>query len=157
MKIRIRTLFGLGVAGMLLGAGGMAAPAGGTSPSAVTNRVRAPKSQPAPKKRKVRGYPFRGKLGAVDKVKHTITVTTKNTRRVFPVNAKTKFIKNGKPAKLTDGVIGEEVAGYVRKLENGKLLAVTVRFGPKPKKDAAPHRARKRTKASGANPAPPKP
>lgn len=133
MKKPIHTLLVVGLSAAFLGvltpvtiaAEKAAAPAKSTS----TSKAKAP----AKKKRKVKGYPFRGKLGAVDKVKHTITVTTKNTKRVFPVNDKTKFIKNGKPAKITDGVIGEEVAGYVLKLPDGKLMAKTVRFGPKPK------------------------
>ncbi|MCP5516789.1 MAG: hypothetical protein H7A45_05950 [Verrucomicrobiales bacterium] len=85
-----------------------------------------------PAKRASAGYPFRGKLGAVDKEKLTLTVTTKSSKRTFQLSKDTKFTKNGKPAKLSDGVIGEEVAGYVKKLEEGKQVVTSVRFGPKP-------------------------
>lgn len=89
-------------------------------------------------KRVAAGYPFRGILGAVDKDKLTITVTTKNSKRVLQLSKQAKFTKNGKPAKLTEGVIGEEVAGYVKKLEEGKEEVTSVRFGPKPAEDAKP-------------------
>ena len=150
MKTHVQTLFSLGLAGMLCGALSLAAPPAGKPTPAATNQMHAPAKQPpAKKKRPGAGYPFRGRLTAVNPAKKTITVTTKNTRKVFPVSAKTKFSKNGKPAQLSDGVVGEEVAGYVRKLEGGELLAVTVRFGPKPKTDPT---ARKRLRPGAGYP-----
>jgi hypothetical protein len=63
--------------------------------------------------------PFHGKVTAVD----------------------TKISKDGKPAKLSAGVVGERVRDAYRKSEGGKLNAVTVHFGAKdegkPKKESA--------------------
>lgn len=78
-------------------------------------------------KRPVAG-PFRGKLAAVDKVAKTITIG----KRTFYVTPETKLKKNGQPAALEDGVIGELCSGYQKPSEDGKLIATTVNFGPKP-------------------------
>jgi len=72
--------------------------------------------------------PFHGTLGAVDKVAKTITVG----KRTFQITSGTKINKGGKPATLEDGVVGEEVAGYFKTAEDGKLNATSVRFGAKP-------------------------
>jgi hypothetical protein len=71
--------------------------------------------------------PFHGKLAALDKTAKTITVG----KRTFQITGDTKITKAGKPALLESGVVGEEVSGYVKPLDNGKLLATTVHFGPK--------------------------
>ena len=71
--------------------------------------------------------PFRGKLGAVDPTAMTLTVGN----RTFAVTAGTKILKNGEPATLSDGVVGEPVRGAYKKTEAGKLEAVTVHFGAK--------------------------
>jgi hypothetical protein len=83
---------------------------------------------PAPK-----ATPFSGKLGSVDKVNMTITLDEKTkTNRVLQISSTTKITKGGKPATLSDGVVGEAVAGSYVKSADGKLTARTVRFGPKP-------------------------
>jgi hypothetical protein len=71
--------------------------------------------------------PFRGKLSAVDKTAKTITVG----ERTFQITSDTKIFKAGKPATLEDGVVGEDMSGSYRKADDGKLTAVTVRFGPR--------------------------
>jgi hypothetical protein len=109
------------------------------------------KAEAAKPARKSAGYPFRGKVGAVDATKWTLTVTTKNTKKVLPVSKKAKIVKNGKPAKLTDGKVGEEVAGYVKRLEGDKIEVTSIRFGPKPKAQAKEPKAT--TTATKAKPA----
>lgn len=71
--------------------------------------------------------PFHGKLVAVDKTAKTISVG----KRTFQITSDSKITKGGKPAQLADGVVGEEVSGYVKPTETGKLVATTVHFGPK--------------------------
>lgn len=87
------------------------------------------------KTKKKRAYPFRGKVGAVDKKAKSITLHGKEKSRTFYITEKTKIQKHGKPAKLDDAVVGEEVAGSVLPDENGKLMLNSVRFGPKPKEE----------------------
>ena len=72
--------------------------------------------------------PFHGKLAALDKSAKTITVG----KRTFLVTAESKIHKAGKPAHLEDGVVGEPVSGYVKPTADGKLVATTINFGPKP-------------------------
>jgi hypothetical protein len=73
-------------------------------------------------------HPFHGKLAAVDKTKKTIKVG----ESVYQLTPQTKINKAGKPVKLEDGVVGEPVSGYLKPNEDGKLVATTVNFGPKP-------------------------
>lgn len=73
--------------------------------------------------------PFHGKLASVDQTAKTISVG----KRTFLITSETKIKKEGKPATLQDGVVGEEVSGYVKPNDAGKLVATTVNFGPKPK------------------------
>jgi hypothetical protein len=74
-----------------------------------------------------KGGPFHGKLAAVDKVAKTIVVG----KRTFQVTSETKIKKEGKPATLEDGEVGETVSGYVKPGADGKLTATTINFGPK--------------------------
>lgn len=78
--------------------------------------------------------PFHGKLAAVDKVAKTITVG----KRTFQITSETKIKKAGKPATLEDGVIGETVSGYLKPGADGKLMATTLNFGPKPAPNEKP-------------------
>lgn len=72
-----------------------------------------------------RPIPFHGKLAS--KTDASITVGS----RTFQVTSETRVVKNGKPATLADGEVGQEVAGsYVE--QDGKLTAKLVRFGGKP-------------------------
>ena len=77
--------------------------------------------------------PFHGKLAAVDKIARTITVG----KRTFQITSETRINKAGKPATLDAGVIGEEVSGYVKPIDDGKLMATKVNFGPKTETKAA--------------------
>lgn len=90
--------------------------------------------------------PFHGKLAAVDKAAMTITLEGKESRRVFQITADTRLTKLGKPATLEDAVTGEDVGGLYRKTEDGRLEAVSVRFGPKPEGEK-PGRKEKSEKA----------
>jgi hypothetical protein len=87
---------------------------------------KAPANKPAPEKKAV-AHPFHGTLTAVDKNAKTITVG----KVTYRITSETKLKKNDKPATLDDGVIGDEVAGYVKPDADGKLFASSVRFGAK--------------------------
>jgi len=95
---------------------------------AQTNKVKAAK--PTTEKneaKKPSAGPFHGKLAALDKAAKTISVG----KRTFHITSETRINKSGKPATLDDGVIGEDVSGYVKPTEDGKLVATKVNFGPK--------------------------
>jgi hypothetical protein len=83
------------------------------------------KKEPAAKKKAA--HPFHGKLAEVDKVAKTIKVG----ESVYQITSETKITKEGKPATLEDGVVGEPVSGYVKPTEDGKMAATTMRFGAK--------------------------
>lgn len=68
--------------------------------------------------------PFHGTLTA----KTDASITVKE--RTFEVTSQTKIMKDGKPATLADGEIGQPVAGQFQK-RDGKLLAKMIRFGGK--------------------------
>ena len=76
--------------------------------------------------------PFHGKLKAVDTVADTISVGT----RTFQITSETIIMKNGKPATLADGVVGDETGGAYKKTDDGKLVVTKLRFGPKPAPEA---------------------
>jgi hypothetical protein len=88
----------------------------------------------APKKERSN---WSGKLTAVDKTAKTITVTKKDEDKVLQITSETKFRKDGKPATLEDGVIGEECGTTYLKADGTNTVdkAVSVRFGPKPESD----------------------
>jgi hypothetical protein len=71
--------------------------------------------------------PFRGTLTAVDTNVMTLTVET----RTFEITSGTLITKDGKPAVLAEGVVGEMVRGAYKKTAEGRLDAVTVHFGGK--------------------------
>jgi hypothetical protein len=71
--------------------------------------------------------PFRGTLTAVDTNVMTLTVET----RTFEIMSGTMITKDGKPAVLAEGVVGELVRGAYKKNAEGRLDAVTVHFGGK--------------------------
>jgi hypothetical protein len=97
-----------------------------TNKSAAVKKSSQDQTDPSVKKKA--GHPFRGKLAAVDKTTKTIKVG----ESIYQVTSQTKITKAGKPATLDDGVVGEEVAGYARPTDDGKMVASSVRFGPKP-------------------------
>jgi hypothetical protein len=72
--------------------------------------------------------PFHGALKAIDNTAKTISVGT----LTIQITSETHISKLGKPATLAEGVEGEIVAGAYKKEADGKLNAVSLRFGPKP-------------------------
>jgi hypothetical protein len=100
-----------------------------TNKPASSKKPAAETQEPATGEKKPVAGPFHGKLAAVDQTAKTITVG----KRTFLITSETKIKKDGKPATLQDGVVNEEVSGYVKPNDAGKLVATTVNFGPKPK------------------------
>jgi hypothetical protein len=49
--------------------------------------------------------------------------------RTFQISSTTKITKNGQPAVLGDGMIGQPVSGYYRTNDDGTLEAATIHFG----------------------------
>jgi len=76
-----------------------------------------------PEKHKV--IPFRGKVTAVDTKAMTLTVG----KRTFQVTSDSKIVKDGQPATLSEGVVGDMVRGTYKKADDGKLVALSVNFG----------------------------
>ena len=76
--------------------------------------------------------PFRGTVSEIDTNAMTLTVAS----RTFAITSETRIYKDGKPAELSEGAIGESVTGSYKTGDDGKLDAVTVRFSTKatPKK-----------------------
>lgn len=81
----------------------------------------------APKPKKHNAIPFHGKLAAVD----TKDMTLKVGKRTFQVTPDTRIFKDGHPAALSDGVVGEPVRGTYKKAEDGKLNVLSLHFGAK--------------------------
>jgi hypothetical protein len=103
------------------------------SPAQTSNSVsadtRSLQTAPGEKPQKpAKPGPFHGKLVSIDKVAKTIVVG----KRTFQITSGTRIKKAGKPATLEDGVVGENVSGYVKPGPDGKLNATTINFGPKP-------------------------
>jgi len=104
-----------------------------------TTKDTAAEKKDTSEKKAVAG-PFHGKLAALDKSAKTITVG----KRTFQVTSETKIHKAGKPATFEEGVVGEEVSGYIKPTDDGKLVATTVNFGPKADTKAADKAAEKK-------------
>src|SRR5712675_853223 len=112
-----KTILTGGLAALLaLGVAVSPMPALAQSTNANTNTAKA-KDAPAEKKasskdaaEKKSAGPFHGKLASVDKAARTITVG----KRTFQVTSETKIHKAGKPGTFDDGVVGDEVSGYVK-------------------------------------------
>lgn len=71
--------------------------------------------------------PFHGKLKAVDTAAMTVSIGT----RTFSITSETIIIKDGKPATLADGVVGDDTGGAYKKTDDGKLVITKLRFGAK--------------------------
>lgn len=69
--------------------------------------------------------PFHGKIAS--KTDSSITIG----ERTIQITSDTKIVKAGKPATLADAAVGEEVGGQYR-TDNNKLIARSLRIGPKP-------------------------
>lgn len=92
-----------------------------------TNAAAASGQTVQPKLKKLATLPFHGKLSAMDTNAATLTVGT----LVIHVTADTKITRNGQPAALMNGVVGEPVGGAYLKTDDGKLNATVVHFGAK--------------------------
>jgi len=108
-----------------------------TNKPATTKKSAAVKKESAAKKKAA--HPFHGNLAAVDKVAKTI----KLGESVYVITSETKITKDGKPATLADGIVGEPVSGYAKPADDGKMVATMVRFGGKADEKSA---AKKKSK-----------
>lgn len=98
-------------------------------------KAKPAKEPAAPAAAKKKTAPFVGTLKKVDEAAMAITVGSKTSERVIYVTSETRFRREGKPATLTDGVVGEEVAGVARIAEGGRWEAQSVRWGAKPESE----------------------
>jgi hypothetical protein len=93
----------------------------------------APTNAPV-KHRKHDHLVFHGKLSAIDTNAMTLTVG----ERTFEISSETIITKDGEPAILSDGVVGEMAGGAYKKDADGKLTAMSIHFGEKKKKKTNP-------------------
>ncbi|MGO8926524.1 MAG: hypothetical protein ACLQU3_06530 [Limisphaerales bacterium] len=124
----LKSVLRIGVIGLLAAAiAGMPAQllAQSTNNPTAAKKTSVAKKDAAPNSKAA--HPFHGKLAAVDKVVKTIKVG----ESVYQITSETKITKDGKPATLDEGVIGEPVSGYVKPAEGGKMAATSVHFGAK--------------------------
>jgi len=97
------------------------------SPPPAKENAAKPAAEKKAADKKPSAGPFHGKLAGLDKHAKTITVG----KRTFQITSKTKINKGGKPATLDEGVVGDEVSGYVKPTDDGKLVATKINLGPK--------------------------
>jgi hypothetical protein len=90
---------------------------------------------------------YHGMIASVDQTAKTFTITGKETSRVFKVTDRTKIMKDGNPATMSDLAEKEEARGQYRKNADGSLEAKTVKLGAKAEK-------KKESKKSFASPSP---
>lgn len=100
--------------------------------------AKATNNYPVPHRR---ALPFHGNLKAIDSTAMTITVGS----HTFQITSQTIIKKEGAPAVLSDGVVGEPVSGQWQRTADGKFEAVSVNFGAKAK--AAPATSNTKTNA----------
>ncbi len=105
----------------------LAAPPAVSAQTTKPNQAKGAAEQKPATVKKPSAGPFHAKLAAVDKNGKTITVG----KRTFQITSETKLNKAGKAATLDDAVVGEEVSGYVKPNDEGKLVATKVNLGPK--------------------------
>jgi hypothetical protein len=87
---------------------------------------KAPETPPAKPEKKAKSVPFRGTIGAVDKVAKTVTLESKDKPRTFQVTSETKINKEKKPATLDAVMVGDHVGGAYRETAEGKMELVTL-------------------------------
>ena len=87
---------------------------------------------PVKKARKHDHSVFTGKLTAVDTNARKAVY-----RQYLDGYNRYKIEKDGQSATLSDGTLGEPAGGTYKKTDDGKLAAVSVRFGDKKKKEAS--------------------
>jgi hypothetical protein len=99
--------------------------AGPISTGAQTSTNAPAASEPVTKPKKHEFFPFHGKVSAVD----TKAKTLKVGNLILEVSGQTHITKDGQPATLDQGVVGEAVTGAYRKSADGKLHAVSIHYG----------------------------
>ena len=124
MKFFSRTI----VAGLITAALFAADSATAQSTNKTTAEKKSERKESGKQSEKKAAHPFRGKLAAVDKTAKTITIG----KSVYYITSATRIKKNGKDATLEDGIVGEEVTGYAKPMDDGKMAASSLTFGPKP-------------------------
>ena len=82
--------------------------------------------------KKITRIPFRGRIHSVDTEAMTVTLDGKVKKRTLQLTAKSKIVKNGKPASLGDALAGEEVGGQIIRHLDGREEVFSIRLGPKP-------------------------
>ncbi len=115
----------------LITAGFLAVPVLMHAQDSSTNSMDSTTQTPA--KHAKRGAPFHGTVSAVDASAMTLTVES----RTFTVTAKTKIMKDGEQATLSDLTVGEKVSGYYRTNDQGVLTASSIRVGAMKAKKSA--------------------
>lgn len=91
---------------------------------------------------KAKGLPYGGTLTA--KTADSITVKKKDAEKTFAVTAATKINKDGKPATLESGVLGEPASVYYKNDGSDKPEAISLRFGKPPGKPPGEKKAEKK-------------
>jgi hypothetical protein len=114
------------ILGSLMAMAVLATPFSTRAADGSTNLPTAP--QPAPLHKKPANLPYHGKLVSLDTKAKTLTVGT----MVLLVSSHTHIVKDGQPATLEQGVVGENVSGAYRKSDDGKLHAVSIFYGTRP-------------------------
>jgi hypothetical protein len=90
-------------------------------------------SAPVKHKHKRNTLPYRGYLAALDTNAMTITVGNLSLQ----VTSATRITKDGNPAVLADGVVGQPVSGSYKKGTDGMTNAVSIHFGKTKKKSSS--------------------
>ena len=119
-KITILSLFAAAIIGL---------PAVSHAQGTGTNAPAATDQTAKEKPKKHEGLVFRGTVSAIDTKAMTLKVET----RTFAITADTKITRDGQPATLADGVVGEPVGGTYKKGDDGTLTASVIHFGKKKK------------------------
>jgi hypothetical protein len=146
MKYKSQLISGACIAALAFSAPLTASAAGKKSPSAAPEASASPTAS-ATASPSARPIPFHGMIASVDQTAKTFTITGKETSRVFKITDKTKIMKDGNPATMSDLAEKEEARGQYWKNADGSLEAKTVKLGAKAEK-------KKESKKSLASPSP---
>jgi hypothetical protein len=138
MSFSLRRLFSISLAFVFAAA--LAAPALAQDTNQVPAKAKPAKSAPK-KEKEARQQTTSGKITAVDKVLKTITLDDK-ARSVLQISSDTLITKDGQPAIMADGAVGDAVHVTYRKGEDGKLEALLLNYGAK-SEPAKPAKAKK--------------
>ncbi|MGI8431003.1 MAG: hypothetical protein ACR2MW_01760 [Chthoniobacterales bacterium] len=149
MKSKSMLVTGVCLAALALSAASSASAKDKKAPDATASA--SPAASMAPAKR---GVPYHGKVASVDSAAKTFTITTKKGEsRVFKMTEETKYMKDGQPATMTDVVADQEVRGQYLKMDDGTMMAKSVKLGVKPMKEGG-KKHQKKTMEEGAEASP---